>query len=98
MGPVDAATIIVGAASNETTTHTVSYDGTAFTPTELTIAMGDTVIWQNNGDAPMAIMGSGSAGSHGHGDHGTDGKESPGAPLLLVGLALLGAVLVARRS
>lgn len=92
--------IIIGAPNANKTTHTISYDGTAFTPAELTIGMGDTVIWQNDGDAKMKLMGSGETG-HEHGEHEhaeSDDKESPGAPLILVALGLLGAVFVARRK
>ncbi len=90
--------IVIGAAGATPKTHTIVFDGAAFAPAELNISVGDTVIWQNDGDA-MKIMG---APGHDHGDHDHgdehDDKESPGAPLLLVALGLLGAVFVARRK
>lgn len=93
--------IVIAAPKAEKVTHTITYDGAAFTPAELNISMGDTVIWQNNGEAAMKIMGSGMAG-HGH-DHDHDhedahhDKDTPGVHTVLVALGLLGAALVARR-
>lgn len=34
--------------SNETTTHSVNIDGSAFNPPEVSAAVGDTVTWTNN--------------------------------------------------
>lgn len=86
------------------TTHTVTWNGQSFEPSELHIQRGDTVVWQNQGDADMMVMGGVTAdGSdplahdHDHHDHDTADEEAPGLGLVAFGLALLGAVVVARR-
>ncbi len=92
--------ILVGAPNANKTTHTITYDGSAFTPAELTIGMGDTVVWQNNGANHMMIMGAGTPGDgrdHDHEDGHHGDKDTPGVPWMLLVLGLLGAVLVARR-
>lgn len=72
-----------------------------FEPGSLTIRVGDTVEWVNEGEVIHVIMGGVDADGDGHHhddhDHGEESEESPALPLLLVAAALL-AVAVRRRS
>ena len=44
--------LLAGAAGRSPVTHTVTMDGTAFEPRELTVRAGDTVVWVNKDPFP----------------------------------------------
>lgn len=88
----------------EAQTHTVAFDGAAFDPQETAVRVGDTVVFQNDGDGSLMIMGGVSDdghmdhGDHDHGDEASDdflGIPALPVPLLLAALAAV--VLVLRR-
>ncbi len=78
-------------------------DDWGYSPQHLSIEVGDTVVWHNNGTLVHTVSPGNPNGDDGHHhDHGDDhhDDESNGAPapsLALLGLALLGLVVVRRR-
>lgn len=46
-------------ASESGATHSVSIDSFAFKPPVMTVALGDTVVWQNNDPVPHTVTAAG---------------------------------------
>lgn len=46
-------------ASTSGATHTVTIDSFAFKPPVLSVALGDTVVWQNNDPVPHTVTAAG---------------------------------------
>lgn len=102
--PGQMGTIVVTEATDDASAaeHAVTRDDSGFTPATLTIQQGDTVTWTNSASSPLRVMGGYEEmhGEHPHGEHDDHDhdNDAPATPLVLVGLALLAAVVVTRRS
>lgn len=96
----------------EAETHTVVFDGSVFEPAEMTISVGDTVVFQNDGEGMLMIMGGVSddgSVDHDHMNHGDDGHDDhsgdhsddtaliPSLSALLVLMAAIGLAFLVRR-
>ena len=56
LGPVVGAMLAFGAVAAQDATNVVTIDNFAFTPPELTVAVGATVKWVNHDDIPHLVV------------------------------------------
>jgi plastocyanin len=54
-----AAALLLGGASAQAETITVSIDNFTFAPTELKVKVGDTITWTNHDDIPHTVVSAG---------------------------------------
>lgn len=92
-----------------TTTHHVEiyevadFDEWGYAPQHLSIEVGDTVVWHNNGTLRHTVSPGNPNGDDGHPhDHGDahphdESTDTPALPPLLLGAALVGLVALRRR-
>ena len=56
LGPVVGAMLAFGSVAAQDATNVVTIDNFAFTPPELTVAVGTTVKWVNHDDIPHLVV------------------------------------------
>jgi plastocyanin len=56
LGPVVGAMLAFGSVAAQDATNVVAIDNFAFTPPELTVAVGTTVKWVNHDDVPHLVV------------------------------------------